>query len=88
MSAFVDPTFSASDRPRERIPPTMDLESTTDLTGDHTTDLAPVTNDTDRAEISAEMPFADGPAAGLNDTSNVFVPEGRMVMRIMPRGGM
>jgi serine/threonine protein kinase len=51
MSAFIDPTFSASDRARERAAATMDLESTTDLTGDHTTDLAPVTNDTDRADI-------------------------------------
>jgi serine/threonine protein kinase len=49
MSAFIDPNRSSSSRPRERA--TMDLESTTDLTGDHTTDLAPVTNDTDRAEI-------------------------------------
>ncbi|HKS54267.1 MAG TPA: protein kinase [Steroidobacteraceae bacterium] len=61
MSAtFLDPAMAAGNRPHERIPPTMDLESTTDLTGDHTTDLAPVTTDTDRpdplAELSAEMP--------------------------------
>jgi serine/threonine protein kinase len=61
MSAFIDSTSSASDRPRERLAPTMDLESTTDLTGDHTTDLAPVTTDTDRAELSAETPAGDGP---------------------------
>ena len=40
MSAtFFDPAHSA-----ERIPPTMDLESTTDLQG-HTTDLSPLTSD-------------------------------------------
>jgi Serine/threonine protein kinase len=63
MSAFIDPTSAASDRPRERMTPTMDLESTTDLTGDHTTDLSPVTTDTDRAEMSAEIPDGDSPMA-------------------------
>ncbi|HEY7640265.1 MAG TPA: protein kinase [Steroidobacteraceae bacterium] len=33
---------------------TTDLESTTDLTGEHTTDLAPVTSDTDPAESIPE----------------------------------
>jgi hypothetical protein len=61
MSAtFLDPAMASGNRPPERIPPTMDLESTMDLTGEHTTDLAPVTTDTDRpdlsADVSAEMP--------------------------------
>jgi len=80
MSAFLDPT----DRPRERIAATMDLESTTDLTGDHTTDLSPVTNDTERAEISAEMPFADGPAEVLPDI--VHTPDLEPVSS-MPQSG-
>jgi serine/threonine protein kinase len=46
MSAtFYDPAHSA-----ERIPPTTDLESTTDLQG-HTTDLSPVTRDIESGEI-------------------------------------
>jgi serine/threonine protein kinase len=46
MSAtFFDPAHSA-----ERIPPTTDLESTTDLQG-HTTDLSPVTRDIEPGEI-------------------------------------
>ena len=50
MSAtFFDPAHST-----ERIPPTTDLESTTDLQG-HTTDLSPVTSDIEPAEIPAEI---------------------------------
>jgi serine/threonine protein kinase len=63
MSAFMD----SPDRPRQRIAPTMDLESTTDLTGDHTTDLSPVTTDTDRAEMSAELHSGDTPAEAVPD---------------------
>jgi serine/threonine protein kinase len=70
MSAFIDPT--SSNRPRERMAPTMDLESTTDLTGDHTTDLSPVTNDTDRPEMSVarseDNPSVDTPVEVLADT--------------------
>jgi serine/threonine protein kinase len=56
MSAtFFDPTQTAG-RPPDRTAPTTDLESTTDLTGEHTTDLSPVTTDTEHAEIVAEMP--------------------------------
>jgi serine/threonine protein kinase len=52
MSAtFLDPTMTGGNRPPERTAPTTDLESTMDLTGEHTTDLSPVTSDTDRAEI-------------------------------------
>jgi serine/threonine protein kinase len=51
MSAtFFDPAHSA-----ERIPPTTDLESTTDLQG-HTTDLSPVTRDIEPVESHAESP--------------------------------
>jgi serine/threonine protein kinase len=51
MSAtFFDPVHCA-----ERIPPTTDLESTTDLQG-HTTDLAPVTRDIEPAEVHSEHP--------------------------------
>jgi serine/threonine protein kinase len=51
MSAtFFDPA-----QPVERVPPTTDLESTTDLHG-HTTDLSPViTTDIEPAEIPAEV---------------------------------
>lgn len=59
MSAtFFDPATAgtgSSERPPERTAPTTDLESTTDLTGEHTTDLAPVTTDTERANGSAEI---------------------------------
>lgn len=60
--------MAAGNRPHERIPPTMDLESTMDLTGEHTTDLAPVTTDTDRPELSADF-SAEMPAeiAGTPD---------------------
>jgi serine/threonine protein kinase len=59
MSAtFLDPPLAASngssERPPERVAPTTDLESTTDLTGEHTTDLSPVTTDIEPAEVSAE----------------------------------
>jgi serine/threonine protein kinase len=55
MSAtFFDPNFD-SGQPAERVPPTTDLESTTDLHG-HTTDLAPVTTDTAPAETYDELP--------------------------------
>lgn len=53
-------TFFNPAQPAERIPPTTDLESTTDLNG-HTTDLAPVTpatpatTDIEPAEPSAEL---------------------------------
>lgn len=50
-------TFFNPAQPAERIPPTTDLESTTDLNG-HTTDLAPVTpatTDIEPAELSAEL---------------------------------
>jgi serine/threonine protein kinase len=51
MSAtFFDPVHSA-----ERTPPTMDLESTTDLQG-HTTDLAPATKDIEPAAVHSERP--------------------------------
>jgi serine/threonine protein kinase len=62
MSAFIDPSLAAGTRPRERIPATTDLDSTTDLTGDHTTDLSPVTNDTDRAGMSAPGTAGESPA--------------------------
>ena len=56
MSAtYFDPTQAAGSPP-ERTALTTDLESTTDLTGEHTTDLSPVTTDTEHAEIAAEIP--------------------------------
>jgi serine/threonine protein kinase len=87
MAAFVDPTLSAKDRPRERIAATMDLESTTDLTGDHTTDLSPVTNDTDRAELSGEIPAAESPVEviGTPDIEAVdSLPETGFAARELP----
>jgi serine/threonine protein kinase len=51
MSAiFLDPALAAHNRPAMRGANTTDLESTTDLQGEHTTDLSPVTTD---AEIPA-----------------------------------
>jgi len=60
MSAtFLDPAMAASSGSSERPPgvaPTTDLESTTDLTGEHTTDLSPVTNDIESAAAAADSP--------------------------------
>jgi serine/threonine protein kinase len=68
MSAtFLDPAMAASnrpsDRPPERTAATTDLESTTDLTGEHTTDLSPVTSDIEPAQARSEiggMPTLEG----------------------------
>ena len=69
----------------------MDLESTTDLTGDHTTDLAPVTSDTDRAETPGEIPAGDSPAevpADIINTPDVervdALPETGFIARELP----
>lgn len=59
MSASsLDPTTAGSnpERPPERTAHTTDLESTTDLTGDHiTTDFSPVTIDIEPAAIPVEI---------------------------------
>ena len=52
MSAtFLDPALAARNRSSGRPVTTTDLESTTDLQGDHTTDLSPGTTDVEPAAI-------------------------------------
>lgn len=53
-------TFSDPAEPAGRVPPTTDLESTTDLHG-RTTDLSPATTDIGPAETDGEI-LAEGPA--------------------------
>jgi serine/threonine protein kinase len=48
---FFEADPALRDRSRERPSPTTDLESTTDLQGEHTTDLSPVTTDIDAPAI-------------------------------------
>lgn len=68
MSAtFLDPASAVGKRSPERAAPTSDLDSTTDLQGDSTTDLAPVTTDIEPAAILGTPAFdradANKPAA-------------------------
>ena len=71
MSAtFFDPAHSG-----ERIPPTTDLESTTDLQG-HTTDLAPATKDIEPAAVRSERPSEIGAAHRLQSFEDGFPGDG------------
>lgn len=68
MSAtFLDQALAVGERPPERAASTNDLDSTTDLQGDSTTDLAPVTTDIEPAAILGTPAFdradANEPAA-------------------------
>lgn len=75
-------TGRSSDRPPERIAQTTDLESTTDLTGDHTTDLSPVTTDTDLVDTSTET---SAQIAGTPDLDSIAAaPLSGFVARELP----